>query len=39
MRAWDELHDAVLAGATIDAADAAAVSNPAKFGLLHGTFG
>lgn len=35
-RKWTELHEGILAEAPIDAADLATISDPSKFGLIHG---
>jgi len=35
-RKWDQLHDSILSGAPIDQQDLDSVSDPSKFGLIHG---
>lgn len=36
MRNWDQVHEAILAGAALHPSDAAAAQNPEEFGVLHG---
>lgn len=35
-RGWDQLHDSILSGSSIDPRDAALVTDPKHYGLLHG---